>query len=52
MVGPVGWCGVIGGGGRPGGGLVGGASRARGWAAFGSLAGNKALVRVLGGYAL
>jgi MFS family permease len=31
---------------------VGGASRARGWGAFRSLAGNKALVRVVGGYVL
>jgi MFS family permease len=31
---------------------VGGGSRARGWAAFRSLAGNKALVRVVGGYVL
>lgn len=37
---------------QPGGGLVAGVSRARGWAAFGSLAGNKALVRVVGGYVL
>jgi Cyclic nucleotide-binding domain/Major Facilitator Superfamily len=32
--------------------LVGGVSRARGWGAFRSLAGNKALVRVVGGYVL
>ncbi len=32
--------------------LAGGASRARGWGTFCSLAGNKALVRVVGGYAL
>ena len=32
--------------------VVGGASRARGWGAFRSLAGNKALVRVVGGYVL
>jgi hypothetical protein len=31
---------------------VGGVSRARGWGAFRSLAGNKALVRVVGGYVL
>src|SRR5215471_10378975 len=35
-----------------GGGLMGGVSRARGWGAFRSLAGNKALLRVVGGYVL
>jgi MFS family permease len=34
------------------GGLVGGVSRARRWGAFRSLAGNKALARVVGGYTL
>ena len=33
-------------------GLVGGMSLARGWGAFRSLAGNKALMRVVGGYVL
>jgi MFS family permease len=32
--------------------LVGGVSRARGWGAFRSLGGNKALLRVVGGYVL
>jgi len=32
--------------------LAGGASRARGWGTFRSLADNKALVRVVGGYVL
>src|SRR5262249_1619882 len=48
-------CGVIGGGRPPaslGGGLVGGVSGARGRGAFRSLAGNKALLRVVGGYVL
>ena len=38
--------------GRPRRRLVRGVSRARGWGAFRSLAGNKALARVVGGYAL
>ena len=38
--------------GRPRRRLVRGVSRARGWRAFRSLAGNKALARVVGGYAL
>jgi MFS family permease len=37
---------------NPGGGLVAGISVARGWGAFRSLAGNKALTRVAGGYVL
>jgi hypothetical protein len=48
MAGAAVWRGVIGGGGqpigKPGGGLVGDVSRARGWGAFRSLAGNKALL--------
>ena len=48
-------CGMVGGGRPPAslrGGLVGGASRARGRGAFRSLAGNRALLRVVGGYVL
>jgi hypothetical protein len=52
MAGTAAWCGVIGVREAWGEGLVGGVSRARGWGAFRSLAGNRALFRVVGGYVL